>query len=292
MRRLSVCLVMVGLGCSTPTPTTADASSNDAATKDATDAPVTSGADIGSRCTSASDCAPGLICKYKGAPNEAFPAKGLCTKPCAADDECTAIQAGTVCSPAALGSQKYCLEACSVGPPGAFESLLAGPGGKCHGRPEMACQGGSVSACLPTCNDDSQCDGALCDPGRGVCNASGAGWDDIGSPGTCGTNFGTGTNSTAGPASICTAQCTLGVVPSCRWDGKPGKPAAACIFRQTTRGYGDRGLCGKLCDCDGDCPSPLHCLPMPKAAFVTETGRQGACGTGVGIACASDAGTD
>src|SRR6185436_498944 len=70
-----------------------------------------------------------------------------------------------------------------------------------------------------------------------------------------------------------------GVVPSCGWT--PGTKADAyCLFFSTSIpdvGFGDRGSCGQLCDCNRDCRSPdLICTPL-SGSLSQATGRQGYC---------------
>jgi hypothetical protein len=60
----------------------------------------------------------------------------------------------------------------------------------------------------------------------------------------------------------CVEPCTIGALPACGWSG-PGTPADAyCLFVASSFnqvGIGDRGLCGKLCNCDQDCLPSQRC---------------------------------
>jgi hypothetical protein len=239
---------------------------------------------LGGECGRDLDCAGRLVCLTWNPARVHWPAGGLCTQPCTTDADCERVAAGARCE--ALGNgPRFCVEGCAPGP-GEVASML-GSSAKCHGRATMACNALAEGrqGCLPSCNDDAACDGAKCDPLSGHCTAkSVGGWEDIGTPegsGACGTQLFSGTGT---GVSFCTARCTVGA-PSCKWDGKSARPNAACVFRANGSGYGDQGICGKLCDCDRDCAAPLHCTAMP-ARWAEETGRKGSCrADGAGIPC-------
>jgi hypothetical protein len=168
------------------------------------------------------------------------------------------------------------------------------PQGKCHGRNEMGCHtAANGGVCFPSCNDDSACPGAYCQPANGVCTkvASGSAWSEIGQPEAAGCHSGV----VSGPGGFCTASCTLGVVPTCKWPGPGTKANAACLRGPASPGQGDLGECVQLCDCDNDCHAALTCTALG-GSFPMSTGRMGACGTtGTGIACgdaAADSGSD
>jgi hypothetical protein len=127
-----------------------------------------------------------------------------------------------------------------------------------------------VSACVPTCRGDFDCaPGRFCDFSTGFCVASEPPGLPIGSPcdptlavdpcnGFCLAAEGTGGEGTCG------AYCSASVIPAgCGWNGE-GEAEAGCLFatvisRDAAGGISlatsDLMLCGKLCDCNAECPA-------------------------------------
>jgi hypothetical protein len=122
------------------------------------------GADsLGESCDADADCGPNLICLASDALAGSGPARGLCTKPCAADAECRALAAGAYCI--GLGSDaNYCVEGCLLG-------AINTP--KCRERPELAC---SLIGAIPgavSCLDANDCrTGQLCESSTNLCFVS------------------------------------------------------------------------------------------------------------------------
>jgi hypothetical protein len=250
---------------------------------------------LGAKCTSDANCESGLVCWREGV-EERFPANGLCSKTCTDSTDCAAVKPGAICFKRGAGPLEgsWCGEPCVLGP-GTLPSLRSGPNAsKCHGRDDMACQAYGGPACGPSCNDDAQCGpGARCIGSTGLCSKTeSTPWDQVGSAKPDGGSCGLGLYPVNVPNGVlCGAMCTLGVVPTCQWTGA-GPATHACVFRPTTQGAGDRGFCGRLCDCTDDCPASLYCTAMPPS-WAAETGRKGVCGgTGAEQPCAADSGTD
>jgi hypothetical protein len=174
------------------------------------------------------------------------------------------------------------------------------------------------SGCLPQCNADTDCGtGLFCDPSDGLCRSAQKNGKTLGTPCTQSTDGGTDEcrgNCTGFVVSsggqvlttMCTENCTNGAVPSCGWGGpNSGQQADAyCLFTSTViidqggPGFGDRGSCGQLCNCNDQCRnSRLVCRDIGNATFKQATGKQGYCslpeqedgGRDPGISC-SDAG--
>jgi hypothetical protein len=255
----------------------------------ATDAAT--GGDLGAACKVDGDCAAPLRC-WNEAVGGRWPANGYCSIKCTGTDssQCEALKPGSVCL--RLGATPlnatWCAEPCTFGPAGG--TLRSGPvAGKCHGRPDVACSSYGVPSCRPSCNDDSNCGpNATCNAATGLCSEEGARWDEIGIAADDAGQCGIGLVPIDLTPKICGLRCTLGVVPTCRWDG--GGPAnAACVFTKSGNGAGDEGQCGKLCDCNDDCFDGLACTALAPS-LQTESGRKGSCGgTGAALPCA-DAG--
>jgi hypothetical protein len=182
----------------------------------------------------------------------------------------------------AFAGQNFCVPGCVPGPPG----LVDFDPGKCWGRHDLACgaadDGGHV--CLPNCNWDGNCgDGFGCIGTTGLCRGGGSGTVPVGSACTndCLDNVCAEFASTGGETTrMCTAPCTIGVVPSCGWEG-PGAGSAQefCLFSSTTDAVavGDLGFCGQLCDCNAQCANAdFVCIPGTPA-FTQATGRLGYC---------------
>lgn len=246
-----------------------------------------------------SDAGLGCMRADSGLLDAASPAGGLCTVSCANDEtKCATIASGAHCLQLPSGAA-YCVEGCSFGPTGetAFSPL------KCHGRAEMACSpidGGSASgACLPRCNLDSDCEsGWFCHPRDGychqdvpqglavgqVCTLPGDGGGDA-CRGVCDDDeIAAADGGTA--IRVCTEGCTFGVTLGCGWSDISQPAPAYCLTGAEGIGVGfgpgagDLGQCIQLCDCDGQCASPLSCLPFGASSVAQITKRQGFCGSG------------
>lgn len=271
---------------------------------------------IGRTCLRDVDCGgQGLTCLLPSsdALGGGGPAGGYCVADCSDDPEaCSKLDANSVCvrfssDAGSTGGPSYCLEACTVGQTAAAAS-------KCHQREDVACDdtGGSVPGdgfCRPTCRGDFDCGTRKCDLGSGFCvdAADITGTLPIGAPcdpsppeecaGAC---FALTDKGADGPG-MCAALCTLGTF-GCGLDpNSTDLPNAACLFGLTDAdpGVGDLGLCGKLCDCDADCPAEGRaCRPWTDPADAEASGFKGYCGGKVDangdptvhIACESDGG--
>ena len=300
-----IALLLLGIcGCSAteaaPAPvadTSTDTTVEDVAiTPDAETAAT--GGTLGAKCAADGDCATGLLCWSEKTGRDRWPSGGLCTAPCGKDDECTALEAGARCWE--FDGTKFCVAGCDLGGTLTGASTPLDPT-KCHGRTELGCWKPTAAIdpfCAPSCNGDAACPGGKCDPGKGLCTKVAAGTtDSIGLgyqlDGGTAIECSTGYRRLDTPTGVlfCTALCTLGVVPSCGWDGS-GKARAACVFGPTGARAGDLGFCGELCDCDSDCRAPLRCRKLEAKPAATY-GRQGLCGGTNALAPAcGDAGTD
>lgn len=297
-------VAMLIFGCSsTSSNGSAPASSIDAGTPEADAAVAEAGAraTLGGACASDADCADGLECLKSASAIERWPGRGLCTLKCdasnveapAGESTCTSHTPGSHCLKVG-SSQGYCVEGCELSPT-PLTSLSTGQlPRKCHGRNEMACKltpSGGLG-CYPSCNSDAACSaGEKCEVSGFCTRGSAPGWDQIGqtaAPGPGGCSFVTG----SAPDELCTARCTVGVVPSCSWSGPGAKAQAACLKIYSGAGQGDSGLCVGLCDCESDCTAPYKCAPL-SATLAAETGRAGVCTmTPVSNISCGDAGSD
>jgi hypothetical protein len=256
------------------------AGESDAGAAGAAEIPLDRG--IGARCSRASDCDDGLECMASDLFDGAGPAGGICTHVCEADSDCETFSPGSICM-GLTADASYCFEGCTTG---------ITPSPKCHGRGELACSlagltpaGGACSdfmdcgprqvcattntcsdgrfACWPVCGSDANCgSGKFCDLVSGFCFTQPFPGLPVGSPCTppspgeldpCNGFCDTVTSD----AYVCTALCTFGA-PGCGWSGE-GPADAACLFASYLTPIdedptGDEGHCGKLCDCNADCP--------------------------------------
>ncbi len=253
------------------------------------------GADLGSECSTDADCGGGLECvtSSSGALDGEGPAGGLCTRPCTGDiDDC--IDLGGECL--AFGADLYCFEACEYGP----RQLMRFSPSKCHGRAEVACSphqnaaGINVPACMPLCNSDADCGGLFCNPKTGNCSERAPSGDAIGA--SCDVSNDTCRGvcvefplAMGGTTSQCFEPCTVGAgnlgLASCGWSG-PGSGVAPgfCLFTVQSvlvgggPGYGDRGECAELCDCNAECANADQvCADLDNTQFTQGTGRRGFC---------------
>lgn len=244
-----------------------------------------SASDLGKACTEDTEC--GALQCLSGIADG-----GLCTTECTTDDDCEKHGPRAAC----LGS--ICLEGCATG----------GFGLKCHGHDDLACrvydlvdgdpctssgqcaadevcfEGACVSgrtACLPSCDTDSDCGSGYCSLDLGACTSQQPEGLPVGSPcdpdlaedpceGFC---FGADAEN-----AFCSGLCRFsGDSPGCGFDENEKLPLAACLWvhaLQRDPGEGDSGLCGQLCDCSADCSNTnLKCVSLGVPLF----GRGGLC---------------
>lgn len=242
-------------------------------------------AKLGSACASDADCGADLTCVTPSSAKieKQGPAGGLCTRPCEDDATvCGKLKPNAKCIgfPDQGSKTRYCLEACEFGDPGGNKA------GKCHGRSDMGCApivvpglGEVARVCLPTCNSDQDCGGSLsCDPGTGLCAAAAPTGDPVGKACTEGSATCRGFCEkldlpvSGSTTTLCAERCTAGAIADgktvCGWNKSLATKAdAACIYYPgavTSPGYGDRGACGQLCDCNTHCNKDLICQPLPQ----------------------------
>lgn len=276
---------------------------------------------LGRACVSDKDCldpkAPGLACitAKDEVLGDGAPPKGLCTAPCAADDECAPFGAGAVCFPFAPGAQgAYCVEGCAFGEPDLGQA-------KCHSRPEFACnpallqetnsackvsadcQAGElcsngvcdvvIPACLPACRGDLDCEsGMYCDQSflSGVCVSQKPTGKALGDSctvvpdgqaaepdGCLGFCQADAANSNKGH---CAATC--GLARQCAWNAGTQKFDGVCFYASVltsdTGDVGDFGFCTPTCNCSGDCQDPtLSCSLLSQGALSSDFRGAGLC---------------
>lgn len=276
---------------------------------------------LGRACVADRDCAdaraPGLVCitAKEEVLGDGAPPKGLCTAPCAGDDECAPFGAGAVCFPFASGAQgAYCVEGCAFGEPDLGQV-------KCHNRPEFACnpallqqtnstckvstdcQAGElcsngvcdvvIPACLPSCRGDLDCEaGMYCDQSflSGVCVSKKPTGKALGEP--C-TVVPTGQaaepdeclgfcqrDDANGNKGHCAATC--GLARQCAWSASTGKFDGVCFYASLltsdTGDVGDFGFCTPTCNCSEDCNDPtLSCSLLPQGALSNDFLGAGLC---------------
>jgi hypothetical protein len=248
---------------------------------------------LGAACDDAADCGKELVCVTSsgGAIEGGGPPRGLCTKPCAQDSVCEALDAQSSCEPLGeRGSARYCVERCTPGPRG----LTVFDPEKCHGRPEVACsalgKSAARSVCMPQCNDDTHCEaGSFCHPRDGLCRKTPAQGNPVGSP--CGGPNGCrGSCIPVGGSESCSEWCTEGARNAC---GRSftGVQEQLCFLTWTALlsrggpGVGDQGACVELCDVDADCANPaVSCVAFGFGQYEQATGRKGTCGSFSAIA--------
>jgi hypothetical protein len=234
--------------------------------------------DIGKACSSASECATGMVCllpsdkKVFGAGG---PAGGYCTFACTMDNQTICDQNGSTCVDLAANAgdppQSFCLQDCTWGTAGDNAN-------KCHLRPDVACTqlssntdgGVGANVCVPTCSQDSQCPaGRKCDETFSVCVDVQATGTPLGShctydttntmPDTCaGLCLPLGDGAGAIAASFCSRRCVVGVLEGCNWVPKSmslatGGAHGVCVLSSTGAGIGDVGYCVQECATVADC---------------------------------------
>jgi hypothetical protein len=240
---------------------------------------------LGARCTSAADCGGSLECfrDLSAIGLSGSIAKGLCSKECAQDGDCP----GGRCAPFS-GAAGICVESCEFGP----QSLSSFDPNKCHGRPELACSVlDGPPACLPTCNNDTDCDpGQLCNAKNGLCENVAVPGAPLGSNCDSADPFGSchgiciGVQDTSGGSiGMCTQGCTVGHSGECGWTGS-GAREGICAFTPNEvvagggPGFGDIAFCALLCNCTGECRQPgLRCYDGGGETFRLAYGKPGIC---------------
>ena len=236
---------------------------------------------LGASCASNADC-DGLHCVTKdggeidgdGVPN------GVCTAACGGDGNtfCDGLSGSCIQFDEA-GAVVWCVETCQpfTAVPPANETMDPN---FCHGRLEHSCRPlASGAACLPTCNNDTDCGTFFCDVGSGFCVPARPTGDPIGT--ACDTRIvDENVPDAQKPADTCAGRCigqvdvngilvgatcsgnctsgTLGEVVNCGSDPTGAVPPhAACLWVfDTNAGAGDFGACGQLCECGTDCLDP------------------------------------
>ena len=245
---------------------------------------------LGKACTSDTQCGGDLVCITQ-AGGAVLPG-GLCSKPCgnevSPDAFCNARSPGSICINLAAGtSEAYCVQSCTVG-----NDL------SCFAREDAACTeltDGS-HACIPICNDDTQCtsfthpfcsgESSWCetaaDPGRlplgARCNPNAV--VDECADGTCYVYDAVGNG-------FCSSSCRIGTVPQCGWNGTSTTAEGLCLLVvDSAASSADLGFCSQLCNCDADCLGPgFVCNPL---TALSQLGKAGYCF----LFTSADGGTD
>jgi hypothetical protein len=227
------------------------------------------GANLANNCTSDTDCGDGLICIKDTDTNVVFgggPAGGYCSAKCDTDDDCPG---GAVCVHSDPKMPGLCTATCTIGPELMYLNDPFDPN-KCWGRNDVRCTpvSNTVTACLPTCGEDSQCpQGRVCDPRLAVCvdtptmgKPAGAKCDPNASAPEC---AGICVNFTGGETS-CSSPCVLGGqsdptdTPNCG-----GVTKGLCVYSPAGNGAGDYGFCAPACTTQDDCQAPsFWCRPV------------------------------
>lgn len=222
---------------------------------------------------------------------------GICTTECADDTACRALGPDAAC----LGG--ICVEGCSV----------AALGERCHGREDMVCQaydsvpggpcenddacdigefcsaGGTcilpLTACLPSCDSDADCEGGSCDLSLGSCSQEERQGLPVGSK--CDPDVPVADDPCEGfcigagdGVGFCSGWCRF-FGPGCGFEEGDGAAGAACLWPalQSVPVEGEAGFCGQLCDCDDECLHPdLKCVEFTQGGRPTLLyGRRGFC---------------
>lgn len=237
---------------------------------------------LAAKCSNDADCGDDYRCIAAdgnsavlggGAPG------GYCTKDCLSDMDCPGF--GSVCRKADSESTGECFLGCAIGPALQFiddplEDL------KCRGREDLRCNSGSdADYCLPTCGDDSQCPGRVCNQATGACS-------DMQSPGSkvngaiCDADapnqddcIGFCQTFSNDSPSICTSPCVLGGNIMGKDCG--GLDKGLCVYRPNGFGAGDFGRCAAACNQHSDCGNESwYCVG---GSFLQFTSGNGYCFT-------------
>lgn len=268
---------------------------------------------LGAPCEENADCGDErLICLTSDSIEGGGPPNGLCTLPCTSDGQCLELTDDAFC----IGFTEdaaYCLESCTTGSAGlpkcqsrtdfACGVAYVEPGSDtcttsadCSGD-ELCGNDGTcgppIMGCLPTCGGDFDCDGGVCDFASGFCIeekpddllpiGSLCTVPDAGDPNPCdGFCIPLPDSDTQGE---CMAFCVGNPdFIGCGFDGGDGPAEAGCLYgtRFTPEGdslLGDLMICGKLCDCNDQCPLPDdYCVDETRDKLVMDTwGRNGYC---------------
>lgn len=230
--------------------------------------------------------------------------------PCTTDTECRAREAGAYCVGFA-SDESYCVQGCLLGSantPKCREraelacsaigliptSTSCVTANDC--RTNQLCDAGTnrcsdvVTGCVPLCGADSQCPGGqYCDFATGWCVSSKPQGLPPGSlcvppgssddPDPCNGFCRPGADQTQGE---CSALCSFNAdFTGCGWDGT-GSAGMACLFATALSGSdiapGDLGICGALCDCNGDCRlSGTFCVDETGGSIKDIWDRNGYC---------------
>lgn len=221
---------------------------------------------FGAACGDAQACSNDLHCfKAGGDDFGAFsPAGGYCSKRCAADSDCTALDPTARCVALFVGDDatqpQICAPSCALGVDGA-----------CGNRPDLACwpieqASGPTArrACLPTCNHDELCPaGTVCDGYVNLCsNTAPAGGQPLGSAcNPAASNVcAEGLCIELDGGGVCSAYCRRGTFPQC---GDPSGEDSICgwVFPgDEEAGQADIGMCASTCACDSDCVVGTRCV--------------------------------
>ena len=226
---------------------------------------------LGAKCTTDADCGTGLKCETAKSTDfgSGGPSLGYCTTSCTQNSDCTSFDSTAQCVNVG-GGKTFCLQGCDPASTNA-----------CQGRYDSLClplsatgpdggtvdSGAPINACIPYCGTDNDCDGLKCDLSSGLCTATPKTGDPVGTPCNPQAAQDAGTDNCAGfcigfqgqPANVgtCTAFCSgksVGLTGECGSNPAQGSAQnAACLFQATFNSGGSVGICGQLCNCDGDC---------------------------------------
>jgi hypothetical protein len=262
---------------------------------------------LGVECASDADCggAP-LVCLTSDG-NElggGGPAHGVCSADCSQNNAaCGDIDPLSFCvvtddkgTTDSSDDTAYCFPGCPMG------SAVA-PQDKCLGRPDLACAASAappVGFCLPSCRNDADCDGRVCDLSSGLCADQRDGTLPIGAECTDSSQCEGFCLDITPTYSVCSGVCRIGA-------GGCGEPSdatapqqAACLLSQVPNlsSVGDAGFCVELCGCNDDCAHPAGvCEDLSLSSLVGQPGmcfpadRGGDAGLSPGVPCATDGGT-
>jgi hypothetical protein len=229
---------------------------------------------LGAACSADADCGGGGLTCIKSTDNNAVfgggPAAGYCSKECTQNTDCPGD--GSLCIKAQHQDPKgICLLGCAIGPALTYIDEPQ-PADKCQGRDDVRCNEfqPKVSACVPTCGADIQCDGnKKCDPRSGVCVDTPSTGKAEGQPcdpnaktpecaGVC-VQFSTGAGGAGGGGgtlAVCSSFCVVGGQPFQSQLDCGGFPKGLCAFMSQGAGSGDNGFCTPGCKSQDECDFP------------------------------------